>query len=227
MKKFAVLAMMSLLGTAVVGVNSVSGAEQGRMRWGAEPMPQAGVCFFNNTNFGGQYFCVRAGEDLAQLPEGMNDKISSFRVIGNVEVMVFKDDEFGGASGRFMTDVRDLRREGWSDRISSLRVSNARIAWDRGRAPMWGREEMPAEGACFYQDVNFGGEYFCVPRGASYAMVPEGFNDRISSIRVISAGSVLVFGDKDFGGGVGRISSDAPDLRHGVWSDKISSIRVY
>ena len=166
MKRCVVLAMMSLLGAAVVGVNSVSAAEQGRMQWGAEPMPQAGVCFFNNTNFGGQYFCVRAGDDLARLPEGMNDKISSFRVIGTIELMVFKDDEFGGASGRFMTDVRDLRREGWSDRISSLRVSNAPTAWDRGRAPMWGREDMPAEGACFYQDVNFGGEYTSACRAA-------------------------------------------------------------
>ena len=227
MKRFIVLAMVGVLGAVVVGVSGVYGAEPGQRRWGSEPMPEAGVCFFNDANFGGQYVCVRSGEDLTALPEGMNDKISSLRIIGNVDVMVFKDDNFSGASGRFLTDVRDLRREGWSDRISSVRVSNAPVVWDRSRAPMWGREDMPAEGACFYQDVNFGGEYFCVPRGASYAMVPGGFNDRISSIRIISAGSVMVYKDKDFGGGAGRITSDAPDLRHGVWSDKISSIRVY
>ncbi len=227
MKRVLVLTMMSMLGAAVIGVGAASGAEPGQRRWGSEPMPQAGVCFFNNTNFGGQYFCVRAGEDLSQLPDGMNDKISSFRVIGSVEVMVFKDASFEGSSGRFLTDVRDLRREGWSDKISSLRVMNASVAWETGRLPRWGREEMPAEGACFYRDVKFGGDYFCMPRGASYAMVPVGFNDQISSIRVISAGSVLIFGDKDFGGGVARVTSDAPDLRHGVWSDKVSSIRVY
>jgi hypothetical protein len=86
---------------------------------------------------------------------------------------------------------------------------------------------MPTEGACFYRDVDFRGDYFCVPRGASYAMMPAGFNDQISSIRVIRAGGVLIFVDRDFGGGVARVTSDAPDLRRGVWSDRISSIRVY
>ena len=32
--------------------------------------------------------------------------------------------------------------------------------------------------------VGFKGDYFCMPRGASYATVPEEFNDKISSIRV-------------------------------------------
>jgi Peptidase inhibitor family I36 len=227
MKRVFTLATMSMLGAALIGVGAASGGEPGQMRWGSEAMPPVGVCFFDNANFGGQYFCVRAGEEFAKVPEGMNDKITSLRVIGDVEAVVFKDDKFDGASGRFLTDVRDLRREGWSDRISSLQVSNAAIAWDRSRAPRWGRDEMPSEGACFYRDVNFGGEYFCMPRGASYPMVPAGFNDEISSIRLISAGTVLIFGDKEFGGGLGRVSSNAPDLRRGVWSDKISSIRVY
>ncbi len=227
MKRVFILAIASVLITAVVRVDRVDGADPGQVRWGSGPMPQAGVCFFDDTNFRGQYFCVRSGEDLAQLPRGMNDKISSFRVIGNVEVMVFKDARFKGPSGRFLTDVRDLRRDGWNDRISSLRVTNVSVAWDRDRFPVWGRQAMPTEGACFYRDVDFRGDYFCVPRGASYAMMPAGFNDQISSIRVIRAGGVLIFVDRDFGGGVARVTSDAPDLRRGVWSDRISSIRVY
>jgi hypothetical protein len=66
-----------------------------------------------------------------------------------------------------------------------------------------------------------------VPRGASYAMVPPGFNDQISSIRVFRAGAVQIFENRDFGGRVARITSDAPDLRRGVWNDRISSIRVF
>jgi hypothetical protein len=86
---------------------------------------------------------------------------------------------------------------------------------------------MPSDGACFYRDVDFRGDYFCLPRGASYAMVPAGFNDQISSIRVISAGGVLISVDRDFGGGTARVTSDVPDLRRGVWNDKVSWIRVY
>jgi hypothetical protein len=86
---------------------------------------------------------------------------------------------------------------------------------------------MPKEGACFYRDAEFRGEYFCVPRGASYESVPNGFNDQISSIRILRAGGVLIFVDRDFGGRLARVTSDVPDLRRGVWNDKISSIRVY
>ena len=227
MKRVCLLAMMSVLITAVVRVDRVYGADPGQVRWGSGPMPRAGVCFFDDMNFAGQNFCVGAGQDVAELPRGMNDKISSVRIIGNVEVVVFKDARFNGRSGRFLTDVRDLRREGWNDQISSLRVTNASVSWDKGRIPVWGRQAMPNEGACFYRDVDFRGDYFCVPRGASYAMVPNGFNDQISSIRIISAGGVMIFVDRDFRGGVTRVTSDVPDLRRGVWNDRISSIRVY
>ena len=229
MNRIPVLAFASVLflTSAGVSIDRAYGADPGQKRWGSERMPQAGVCFFEDTSFQGRYFCIDRGEDLAQLPRDMNDRISSLRIIGNVEVMVFKDVGFSGPSGRFFGDVRDLRREGWNDQISSIRVSNPSVAWDRGRFPEWGRQAVPREGACFYRDVDFRGDYFCVPRGASYAMVPPGFNDQISSIRVFRAGGVLIFGDRDFAGPVARVTSDAPNLRKGVWNDRISSIRVY
>src|SRR5512140_169134 len=168
------------------------GNERGQKRWGSDQMPRAGACFFNDKDFRGEYFCVEPGEDLAQLPSDMSDRISSFRLIGSVEVMVYRDVRFRGSSGRFLTEVRDLRKEGWNDQISSLRVSNAQTSWERDRAPVWGRDEVPGEGACFYEDANFRGNYFCVPRGVSYASVPQGFNDKISSIRLLSAGVVVI-----------------------------------
>jgi hypothetical protein len=226
MKRVFVLAVVSVLLTAVVAVDRAYSAERGQTRWGRESMPRVGVCFFENSNFQGQYFCVAQGDDVAQVPRDMNDKISSIRVIGNVEVTVFKDDRFNGRSARFMTDVRDLQRQGWNDEISSLRVSNASVEWER-QSPVWGRQAVPDEGACFYRDIDFRGDYFCLPRGGSYAMVPDGFNDQISSIRVISSGGVMIFLDGDFGGDAARVDSDAPDLRRGSWNDRISSVRVY
>jgi hypothetical protein len=227
MKPVLILAMVSVLTTADMRADRAYAAAPGQVQWGSGPIPQAGVCFFDDTNFRGQHFCVASGKDVARVPRGMNDKISSFRVVGNVEVVVFKDARFSGPSGRFLSDVRDLRREGWNDEISSVRVRRASVAWNKGRFPEWGRQAMPKEGACFYRDVEFHGEYFCVPRGASYESVPNGFNDQISSIRILSAAGVLIFVDRDFGGRLARVTSDVPDLRRGVWNDKISSIRVY
>lgn len=243
LKRVVILAIASVLIAAVVGVvrvygddlsqrrggdlNQRRGDNSGQKRWGSGPMPRAGVCFFDDKDFRGRYFCVEPGEDLAQLPSGMSDKISSVRIINNVEVIVFKDRRFTGPSGRFLTDVRDLRREGWNDRISSLRVTNASVAWDRNRLPAWGHEAMPREGACFYQDADFRGGYFCVPRGASYAAVPPGFDDKISSIRILSAGGALISVDREFGGRGRRVTSDVPDLRRAGWNDRISSIRVF
>ncbi len=94
-------------------------------RWGSEPTPREGVCFYQDADYRGDYFCARTGEDLSSLPSGMNDRISSIRIFGRAEVTVFKDSRFGGRSARFDTDVRNLKHEDWNDFISSLRVRNA------------------------------------------------------------------------------------------------------
>jgi hypothetical protein len=56
----------------------------------------------------------------------MNDQISSIRVFGDAEVTVFQDRRFEGRSTRFSGDVRNLKDEGWNDRLSSLRVRGER-----------------------------------------------------------------------------------------------------
>jgi hypothetical protein len=91
-------------------------------RWGRAPFPGSGACFFQGTEFRGEYFCVGPGEDLRRIPPEMNDRISSIRLFGRAEVIVFGDDRFRGGWARFDRSVRDLRDERWNDRISSLRV---------------------------------------------------------------------------------------------------------
>jgi hypothetical protein len=90
--------------------------------WGREDFPRTGACFFRDANFEGDYFCVKGGRDYSSLPSGMNDQISSIRIFGEAEVTVFQDGRFEGRSTRFRGDVRNLRDEGWNDRLSSLRV---------------------------------------------------------------------------------------------------------
>jgi hypothetical protein len=94
-------------------------------RWGREKFPQSGACFFQNSDFRGDYFCVRAGDDVGRVPNDLNDQISSIRVFGRAEVVVFRDQRFKGGSARFASDIRNLTSEGWNDRITSLRVQVA------------------------------------------------------------------------------------------------------
>src|SRR6185369_3818477 len=113
------LAVASLLTIAVAGVGAQGREDRGQKHWGSEDMPRAGACFYEDSNFRGRYFCADSNEDLRKLPKDMRDRISSLRVIGNADVIVFKDDKFKGASARFLADVRDLKKQGWNDQISS------------------------------------------------------------------------------------------------------------
>src|SRR5262245_8047996 len=104
---------------AVIAVSSVSA-----QRWGREKLPQDGVCFYKDTDFHGDYFCIVGGNALSAMPEDMNDKISSIRIFGGADVTVFRDAGFSGISTRFAGNVHDLKEGGWSGRISSLRVQS-------------------------------------------------------------------------------------------------------
>ena len=196
-----------------------------QVRWGRAGTPRSGVCFYEDADFEGDYFCTRPGDDLRLLPRDMRDRISSIRVIGRTEATVFRNERFRGPSARIANDVRNLKREGWNDSISSIRVSNARGEGADRRGPSWGNDRFPREGACFFKDRDFRGQYFCLPRGASYASMPRGFNDQISSVRLFGAQAVL-FADDDFGGRTARLNSDATNLK-GSWRDRVSSIRVF
>jgi hypothetical protein len=224
-------------------------AASAQVRWGHDRVPQSGACFYEDRNFQGRYFCVAPGQDLRQMPNDMRDRISSMRMVGPNEVTVFQDNDMRGRSAHFAGDIPDLRREGWNDRISSIVVSlpgnggvygtsgvyrgdrdrygdreRSRNAWDPRGVPVWGNQGVPREGACFYEDRNFEGRYFCVPRGSAYTSLPGGFNDRISSIRVFGSG-VRIYSDRDFHGHSRQIKRDVRDL-HGNWGDVISSVQV-
>jgi hypothetical protein len=229
---------------SLIGVFSLcmAASASAQPRWGRERQPQAGACFYEDRNFGGRYFCVRPGDRLGSLPNKMGDEISSVRVLGYSEVTVFRDSNLHGRSARFIGDVRDLKAEGWNDQISSVDVENGRDyssyhgrdrarngearGWRSDRAPVWSRDQaVPREGACFYEDTDFRGQYFCAPRGATYTSLPRGFNDRISSIRVLG-GEVRIFQNEHFRGRSNQVRSDVANLR-GNWKDNVSSIRVF
>ena len=73
--------------------------------------------------------------------------------------------------------------------IGMFCMCSAASAWAQ---PRWGRERVPEAGACFYENINFGGRYFCVRPGEALRSLPSGMNDRISSMRLFGAGEVVV-----------------------------------
>ena len=110
----------------ILGASTVVSAQSVSMQlhWGRPTAPQSGACFYRDPNFRGDYFCARAGENISYLAGGMNDQISSIRTFGDTEVTIFQDQRFRGRWTRLEGDVRDLRREGWNDRLSSVRVTS-------------------------------------------------------------------------------------------------------
>ena len=208
------VAVVSLYGAGLASAQPV---------WGHERYPNSGACFYENANYEGRYFCIRDGERLPELPHNMNDKISSIRLFGNAEAAVWRDHNMSGKTARFVTSQRNLRDSGWNDQISSLEVFPAHRV---GEPLQWGRAPQPREGACFYEDNNFKGRYFCVQRGGEHAELGREFNNSIRSIRVFNGADVRIFIDRDFHGRSVDVRHDVADL-HGVWRDNISSIRVH
>jgi hypothetical protein len=199
--------------------------------WGRPRVPQSGACFYEHINFEGRYFCYGADTSNDNVPRGLNNEISSIRIFGDAQVVVYKDGDFRGASRHFESSVSDLRREGLNDRVSSLRVDGRYGrggGWGgrgRGNGSSWGRPPTPRSGACFYRDINFGGDYFCASLG-SRAEVPRGTNDEISSVRIFGDADVTVFRDINYQGSSRRFDRDVRDLRRSGWNDRISSYSI-
>jgi hypothetical protein len=189
---------------------------------------RSGACFYKDTDFRGEKFCVDAGERVAQVPPGFNDQISSMRVFGRTEVTVYQNRDFGEPSLRLRDDVANLQTyqispgHSWNDRVSSIEVASLR---DRG--------DWDHDGACFFKDSDFRGEKFCVQKGDRMDHVPSGFGDKISSVRLYGRATVIVYQDANFRGPSLRIQDDVANLQSSQvrsghsWNDRISSIQVH
>ena len=102
-------------------------------QWGRPSHPSRGACFFEDANYEGRYFCASVGRNAATIPIDANDRISSIRIYGSVDVIVYKDGDFRGQSRRLTSSVSNLGWVGWANRISSYRIeersSNSHGGW--------------------------------------------------------------------------------------------------
>jgi hypothetical protein len=91
----------------------------------------------------------------------------------------------------------------------------------------------PYDGACFFTSANFSGDYFCQARG-TILNVPNGFNDKISSIQVYGRVTITLYNVADYKGFSTVTRQSIPDLRNWQvqgysnknWNDRISSMRL-
>ncbi len=82
-----------------------------------------------------------------------------------------------------------------------------------------------ASGVCFYADSDYRGESFCLTGDNSF--VGAAWNDRISSIKVVTSGyEWTVFNDANFLGGALACGCDVPNLTTYNFNDLTSSIKV-
>ncbi len=112
-----------------------------KAQWDGGPTPRQGACFYQDINYRGSYFCLGAGEELRSMPSGTNDRVSSIRVFGGVSLTVYRDPRFEGEALRFDSDVRDLQREDFNDKISSIEIE--RRSAGRGNRPGRGSQQDP------------------------------------------------------------------------------------
>jgi hypothetical protein len=110
--------------------------------------------------------------------------------------------------------------------IFALLASGTVLAAPVSAAQRWGYGQSPDAGACFYQQPDYHGRYFCARAGEDMRVIPNGFNDRIRSIRVFGGGRVIVYSNSRYGGYERWIDYNVPDLRDEGWDQRISSARL-
>jgi hypothetical protein len=188
---------------------------------------RSGACFFLNGDFQGESFCLRPGEEAANLPAGFDRQITAIKLIGDAVVTGYRDRNFEGDRWILEHDVRDARYvDGgrWNDKIRSLRVDAFDDDYNGGRRAWRG-----APGVCFYQDGDFQGEHFCIRAGEQVMTMPQGFDRTVTAMRVFGNAVVTVYRDRNLEGERQTYQQTVRDFRFvdsGKWNDRIRSARV-
>jgi len=242
MKRYSAL----ILGSFVVlaGMATSASAQFGRQTNRNSNSNADRVCVYRDNNFNGNGQCFNPGDEVSDIK---NSEISSIRIFGQADVVVFEDKNFRGDSREFTSDARDLAQvqmsgsKSWNDRVGSMRVisrsASGRNNGDYGRTPDRDRDyrndgrgypqngqQTPRDGICVFENPNYQGRSECWSDGAE---MPDlgGWSDRISSIRVTGNARAMVYRDVRFRGASQLIDRDVPNLARN-WNDQISSLEV-
>ena len=78
--------------------------------------------------------------------------------------------------------------------------------------------------ACFFADINYGGDSFCA--SASSSWVGSAWNDRISSVKVASGVTVTLYNDVNYGGSTLTVAANNANLVSNNFNDLASSFKL-
>jgi len=164
--------------------------------------------------------------DLAQL--GLNDQVSSLRVLGG-RWRICRHADFRDCRD-ISADVPDLGRLGLDNQISSIQELGAE-GWAGGRPDHdrhdrydRRRDDDGPPRAVLYEDADFRGRSVTVV-GDTPDLVPHGFNDRVSSVRLLGRARWQLCSDAHFRGNCRTVEGDVRDLVPLGLNDAVSSLR--
>jgi len=139
---------------------------------------------------------------------------------------------------------RCVRGETWGNDSTGIWVDKGcrarfEIRPRRDDGPAWwnsgsghGGRGGPGNGACFYKNANFTGDYFCSARGSNIPQVR--LDDEITSIQIYGRARVTFYKDPNFSGPQATTDRSIPDLHRWRmpnnpnlnWDNRISSARI-
>lgn len=91
-----------------------------RYWWDRDYEPRNGACFYTDSKYGGERFCLDRNENVSFVGGHYNDRISSIRVFGRARVTIYKHKNYGGSRRTYTDDARHLGD--FNDEISAIEV---------------------------------------------------------------------------------------------------------
>jgi hypothetical protein len=112
----------------------------------------------------------------------------------------------------------------------NIRPENEPAWWNSGHGR--NHHERSGNGACFFKNVNFTGDYFCSEQGSNIPQVK--LDDEITSIQIYGQANVTIYKDPNFSGPEATTGQSIPDLHRWRmpnnpnlnWDNRISSARI-
>ncbi|CNK91948.1 peptidase inhibitor family I36 protein [Yersinia aleksiciae] len=147
------------------------------------------VCFYADSNYLGEYFCIADGIEAKSLTLRWNDRISSISIPLGMAVSVYEHEGFLGRSLTLESSIDFLSSEeskNFNDMISSIKIKSS---------------------ACFYEYDKFVGEAICLSDGEKVDLyndkktnISDSLNDRVSSINIPPNMQVTLYKDDNYHG---------------------------
>ncbi len=181
-----------------------------------------------------KYLQLNYGADVSSLDSGLNDKISSIKFFGALQIILYKEnDGFRGDLQQITTDQPNLGASypNFDNAVSALQVRD--LTWK------------PSPRVCVYTEPDYKGvypyfenlaayyytAYYCFEDGEIRSMVLGGrvdLDNKISSVKVFGGAQVILYRDMDFAGDFLQIKTDQANLgiSYPGWDNAASSLKV-